>query len=229
MVLGTGLLGSRFGSYEKQDDILVFASGVSNSKSAQSPDFLREKTLLTHALQQNQHKTIVYFSTCSILDASLKDQAYVQHKIEMENLVAQSTQYYIFRISNVVGPSKNPFTLTNFLADKILSGQPFDVWEMAYRNLIDVDDVFNIADYFLQNKIESNQIIHIANEHNYAIRDIIRTLETVLGQQSNNRAIPKGSQFDIDISLILAYKKQIGFDFDPPYLLRLIQKYYSGE
>ena len=46
MVVGTGLLAKAFLEYENDDNIIVFASGVSNSKEISREEFDREKLLL---------------------------------------------------------------------------------------------------------------------------------------------------------------------------------------
>ena len=81
MVIGNGMIAKRFSSYGDDKDILVFASGVSNSSSTGDVEYTREEALLSKAIQDNPHKTILYFSTCSIYDPSLQESMYVKHKL----------------------------------------------------------------------------------------------------------------------------------------------------
>src|SRR5690606_10434611 len=96
MIVGNGLIASAFQSSPLKDDpnIVVFASGVSNSRETSKDEFLRERQLLLETI--NQGKLILYFSTCSVYDPSQKDAPYITHKLEMEDLVRQSNAYRIF-------------------------------------------------------------------------------------------------------------------------------------
>ncbi|MEO7119531.1 MAG: hypothetical protein ABIY62_00460 [Ginsengibacter sp.] len=42
MVIGNGMIANRFISYKNNDDVIIFASGVSNSKDTIEENFLRE-------------------------------------------------------------------------------------------------------------------------------------------------------------------------------------------
>jgi nucleoside-diphosphate-sugar epimerase len=55
----------------------------------------------------------------------------------------------------------------------------FSIWSMASRNLIDISDIVRATSYILENSNIKNQIINIANTHNYSIRDIVSTLEKI--------------------------------------------------
>src|SRR6476659_9153689 len=120
MVIGNGLVAKAFYSYKKKDEFLIFASGVSNSKSSTGQDYQREKELCADTLREHMDKTFVYFSTCSIEDPDLKSTDYIKHKLDMENLIKQgSNHYYIFRLSNLAGFSRNKNTVLNFFNDHI--------------------------------------------------------------------------------------------------------------
>ena len=45
MVVGNGMLARAFKSYQKQDNIIIFASGISYSNETDSSSFVREKEL----------------------------------------------------------------------------------------------------------------------------------------------------------------------------------------
>ena len=102
MVIGNGLIAKRFGSYSNEERFLVFASGVSNSKTTDAGLYKREAELLLQSLAANTGKTFIYFSTCSFYDHEEQQSAYVLHKKEMETLIKErAAYYYIFRISNL--------------------------------------------------------------------------------------------------------------------------------
>ena len=61
MVIGKGLIAKRFYSYESDSDILIFASGVSNSKNRDEALFARELELLQNTINTYPDKVLVYF------------------------------------------------------------------------------------------------------------------------------------------------------------------------
>ena len=85
MVIGSGMMATSFADYV-DDNIVIFASGVSNSKEKNLEAYKREEKLLYSVIQKNLDKTIVYFSTCSIYDDSVNSSEYVKHKILMEKM-----------------------------------------------------------------------------------------------------------------------------------------------
>src|SRR5437868_5017689 len=145
MVVGNGMIANRFVSYKTDEEKIIFASGVSNSKNVVKENFLREFELLERTIKTYPRKTIVYFSTCSVADSDLSMSPYVLHKIRVENFIKQnSDNYLIFRVSNIAGTSNNPYTLLNYFIFSILRNQPFTIWKNAHRNIIGIDDMYEI-------------------------------------------------------------------------------------
>jgi hypothetical protein len=106
MIIGDGDIAS---AIKDRDDILFFASGVSNSRETSKEEFDREMDLLR---AQGNHHHIVYFSTLSVF---YQDTPYTQHKLRMENLVKSVAHIYtIMRLGNITW-GKNPNTLINYL------------------------------------------------------------------------------------------------------------------
>ena len=227
MVIGNGLVAKRFESYSGDNDFLVFASGVSNSKTKDPEAYKREMKLLKDSVYQHNTKTLIYFSTCSIYDPQETSSAYVKHKLEIENFIKTHTkQYHIFRVSNLAGKSNNPNTLLNFFFNHLKNGVNFDLWTNACRNIIDIDDAYTIIDHILKNNLFPNQVINIANPANDPVKKIIETIETVLNIRSNYIEIDKGTCFDIDISPLQYIIQQLGIRFDTGYLRNILNKYY---
>src|SRR5882757_4127080 len=111
MLIGKGLVARNFTRYEELDEFLVFASGVSNSKSCTPEDFRRERELLMASIRAHPSKKAVYFSTSSVNDPDLRETPYVLHKLDMEDQVRQyARQWHIFRLSNLAGASGNMTT-----------------------------------------------------------------------------------------------------------------------
>ncbi|MBS1597636.1 MAG: NAD(P)-dependent oxidoreductase [Bacteroidetes bacterium] len=226
MVLGSGLVANGFKKYAKDENYLVFASGVSNSANTDNAAFTRERHLLEDAVRMYADKTFVYFSTCSIYDVSLQDSPYVKHKLAMEAIVRQHHNYHIFRISNLVGRTNNPHTLLNFFIDHIQSNLPFPVWKNATRNIIDLDDAVSICDYIIRHKLFVNKCVNVANTQNYPIMQIVSTIEDVLEIKGNYRFVDAGSNPVIDTSVIQKIITTLHISFDSGYLIRTLRKYY---
>lgn len=229
MVVGHGLLGKQFSSYEDKPDFLLFCSGVSNSTCTNIDEFERETNLLQQHIQAHPNKRFVYFSTCSIYDPSQRNRPYVQHKLAMEQLIQeQHTNYLIVRTSNLVGRTPNPNTVLNFLFNAIQHEQAIELWAHAERNLMDVDDVFKSVNYILENDLFKNNIIALANTTSYAVTDIVVALEQFLGKKAHYTLVNKGQAFEIPLDDIKMVYENLSIHFDQQYLNRLLARYYTS-
>jgi nucleoside-diphosphate-sugar epimerase len=227
MVIGKGLVATSLSNFSNNNNIVIFASGVSNSKCIDKIDFDREINLLTNTIETNIDKTLVYFSTCSIYDESEKHSAYVNHKLTIEAYIKQHAKaFYIFRVSNLVGQSANANTIFNYFINHIKLGNHFNVWQYATRNFIDIDDLKLIIDEIIIHNYFPNSIINIANPISYKVTDIIKTIETKCNLKGNYTLIDKGATFEIDSSAIAAIVKKLQLNFGSDYLEKLITKYY---
>ncbi len=227
MIIGNGLLAKAFApGFADNQQVTVFASGVSNSKEIGAEQFARERTLLETALDARNF--LVYFSTCSVLDPDLIQTPYVRHKIEMERLVRDKAhQMAIFRLPQVVGHSANPYTLTNYLYQKINDGFPFRILLNAKRNLIDVDNVVSIANHLLKNHQADDTITNIACPFSLAVLDLVRIFETVLEKNANYDTVAGGGEYTIDTTLAVTAAAKIGIVFQDQYINTIIRKYYA--
>lgn len=227
MIVGRGLLARAFGSYRDHPDIMIFASGVSDSTETDLAQFEREKTLLVNTLDEQRKKRFVYFSTCSVEDPELSASPYVSHKLKMEGLIqAHSTSYLIFRLPQVVGLGGNKNTLTNWLYASIRDGERFQLWSKAYRYIIDVDDVFAIASYLIDRNQHANRVINIASRR-FGIFDIVKALENVTQRAAIYTGVDKGGSYDIDCRETYDVAGLLNIHFDETYLYRVIRKYYA--
>jgi nucleoside-diphosphate-sugar epimerase len=227
MIIGNGMIARRFEAFEKNDDVLIFASGVSNSKETRPGPFEREVQLVESALTSESDKLFVYFSTCSIEDPTESGSEYIRHKLHIEEQIAATAKrYLIFRTSNVVGGNSNPHTVLNFFFRKIKNGESFDVWKGASRNLIDLDDVFRIVTHCLDTAV-TNRIVNVANPENIAPLMIVEVIESFLGTKGNYRILDKGCPFHIDCSEIALLFIENNVNCEPAiYTLNLLEKYY---
>ena len=226
MIFGNGLLAKTFStSFHDDEDVLVFASGVSNSKETSQDAFRRERTLLDMALAQR--KLILYFSTCSVNDPELFHTPYVQHKLAMERLISDARRFCIFRLPQVVGNTPNPHTLTNFLYRQIKGQLPFYILKRAKRNLIDVCDAAKIVTHLVTTKRAEGVITNVACPYSVDIAELVCTFENVLGIQAVCDTIDAGASYEIETVLSTKIAKEVGVIFDPQYVKNLIRKYYA--
>lgn len=230
MIVGHGLVAQAFSRYKDSEEILIFASGVSQSKTLDQKQFKREKDLLTSTIAHNPRMTIVYFSTCSVYDPEERGSAYVKHKLEMEKVVAQhSSNYHIFRLSNLVGKTNNPFTIMNYLSNSITTNQYFQVWKNAERNIIDIDDVVYFVNYFVDTGTCKNEIVNIANIFNYTVPEIVEELRQVHQATSKCEFIDKGTSFCINLEILNQFFPDLESIFNKNYLRQVTQKYYGKQ
>ena len=228
MIIGNGLLAKAFLPYYEHDpEVLVFASGVSNSRETRAEEFAREKVMLDAACQQG--KELIYFSTCSVHDPELAHSPYVMHKLEMEAMVAALPHFAVLRLPQVVGHTPNPHTLTNFLHHQITTGQQFHIWRNARRNLIDIDDIAKIAVWLISHHDADDIITNIAAPFSITIPALVAIFEEVLGIQSNCDIVEAGGKYQIDTGLAVATAPKAGVDFHDFYVRDLIRKYYAPD
>lgn len=224
MIIGRGLIANLFTEIDL-DEVVFFASGVSNSSETRKGEFLREQNLVEETLTTNPEKLFIYFSTCSIYDSSKYNSQYVLHKLHIEEIIKQQTKHYlILRVSNAVGKGGNPNLLMNYLSRQILNNQELVVHQHATRNLIDVEDVKNITLKYIASK-DWNKIINVAYTENFNIPEIIEALEKNYSKAARKIIENKGEHYSIDIH-------ELDYEFEltdkENYLESIINKYYPS-
>lgn len=207
--------------------MLIFASGVSNSRETKAQEFEREQRLITTTIEKNPSLLFVYFSTCSVYDETLKQSMYVQHKLAMEKLIQENcSRYMILRLPQVVGKTKSP-TIVNFFAECIKKGTEFVVFSKSRRNLIDVDDVAEIAEAFIHDKKFHNKTINVAASFDVSVIEIVRELENILGKSGNFKSEDSGGIYKIDNEITESILDRTSVKFSPRYYVEVLRKYYS--
>lgn len=225
MIVGTGMIAQKFIKYSNDNRVIIFASGVSNSTETRQLEFEREKRLLVKTVNAHPNKLFIYFSSCYI-ENNFIHQNYYNHKEEMERIIqSSSVEYIIFRLPQVVGVTSNKYTLFNFLLDCVMNGTRFDIWMRAKRNLIDIDDIYQIVNYIIRNKMFNNRVLNVASPCNYSILPLVRKLEVYLGKDAKFNSVDKGDTMDIDVSDILNILDILKINFDENYLEKIINKY----
>ena len=230
MIIGNGLMAKAFAPFFANDpEVLVFASGVSNSGERRVEAFAREADMLQAACEESQGRKLIYFSTCSVHDPALAHSPYVLHKLALEQRVASLPRFAILRLPQVVGRTPNPHTLSNFLYHQITTGRQFQIWRNARRNLIDVDDVVNIAVWLMQHHKADKLTTNIACPFSIAIPHLVAIFEEVLGLKAHYEIVEAGGQYSIDNTLACSVAPLAGVAFGDFYLGNLLRKYYAAD
>ena len=228
MIIGHGLISTAFRKYYDTDPgVVVFASGVSNSRETRPGEFQRERRMLEEAV--DGAPMLLYFSTCSIHDPELQQTPYVRHKQEMEALVATARRHAIFRLPQVVGLTPNPNTLTNYLHERISTGTPFQVWRHAKRNLIDVEDVASVVRFLMHDDWAQGRTMNVASPFYTSIPELVAVFEDVLGRKAECSEVDAGGSYPIDTTVAVEAARHCGVRFDEGYVRRLITKYYGND
>ena len=226
MVIGTGLIASLFQEIHR-DDILFFASGVSNSSETSEHQFKREENLIRDSYSKNPEKLFVYFSTCSIYDSSKNNSPYVLHKLHMEELIKNNVHnYLILRVSNAVGKGGNPNLLMNYLVRSLKASEQINIHKKATRNLIDVEDIKAITLELIESK-NTNKIVNIAYPKNYSIPELVEIIEEYFGIKTEHNFINTGSGYEISIPETEKYFTHHNLQDKESYLCKIVEKYYS--
>ena len=209
MIVGNGLIASLFYDVDRED-VIFFASGVSNSLETELSEFQREEDLIRETFTQNPDKLFVYFSTCSIYDSSKADSQYVLHKLRMEQIIAENCpKYLILRLSNAVGKGGNPNLLMNYLV----------------RSVIDTEDIKNLVLQVI-NYQNFNKVVNIAYPFNYSIIEILEIIEKELDIEPQLILIKAGSGYEINIPDVENYFKERNLTNKESYLCNILRKYY---
>ncbi len=129
MILGEGDIARVL---PEREDLLFFASGVSNSQETSEVEYQREVDLLA---EQPRDAHIVYFSSLAVLNGTSR---YIQHKREMEARIKEFDRNTIVRIGNTAW-GINPHTLINHFRGQIERGEPLEIQD-TYRYIVDKDE-----------------------------------------------------------------------------------------
>ncbi|KAA2221205.1 NAD-dependent epimerase/dehydratase family protein [Chryseobacterium sediminis] len=198
MIIGSGILANAVKLYDKED-VVFFASGVSNSLEKNPAEFEREISLLKLVISQHPDKKLIYFSTCSIYDSSKTDSPYVIHKLAIEKIIAeQCSSFIIFRVGNAVGRGGNPNTLINFLKNSILSENKLTIHSNARRILIGTDDIAAFVGKYIPNL--NNEIVNLAYPYQYSLPEILSQLENHLAKKADYETVNEGSFYNIEFN-----------------------------
>lgn len=196
MIVGKGLIASVFEN-TNHDDLLIFASGVSNSLEIVESEYSREVELFNESVNSYKYKTLIYFSTCSIFDPLAVKSQYVKFKLAREKQILESeSKAIIVRLPQILGKSSNHNQLGPFLRNAILNNEKFDLFVNACRYLMFSEDLSSILEMILENKSET-KIFNVAFDNKVKMLDIVKSFGDCLGMKPVFSEIEKGSCYDI--------------------------------
>ncbi len=228
MIIGNGQLAQTFKNTQSDmDNVVIFASGVSNSKCIDGKEFYREKKLLIKTLEENQAKKFVYFSSSAISAKDYPKNAYYQHKKKMEDIIKKkSCNYYIFRVPQLFGELKTHKTIINFLYESVRDEKEFKVYDNAYRYVIEINDLYKIVKNFIEFS-DANIIVDIANPYRYNVLNIVNIFETLLSKKARYKIIAKDDQYLLNLNLLEDFIKehQLDMNFGKDYLVEKLKRY----
>ena len=226
MVVGNGLLAKAFAGFGSRRDVVIFASGVSNSMETRAAAFERERALLEVTRRSHPQALLVYFGTCSVDDPDRAGTPYVQHKLAMEALLAGSgSPWIVLRLPLAIGPEHRSPTLANFLHDCIMRGERFEVWVRSTRYPVDVDDVVRIGSRFIAQRPLWRRPINIALR-SFLVLDFVRVLESIARRRAVYTLVEKGAHYDLRCPEVSRLASELALDFSPHYLERVLRKYF---
>lgn len=225
MIVGDGLLARAFAPVFADDPtVVVFASGVANSAETDPAAFARERALFDAAAGRHRGR-LVYFGTCSADGQATSP--YLEHKRTMERCVLDRGGV-VLRLPQVVGASRNPHTLANFLASHVREGRRFTIWARAERNLVDVADVARIAAVLVPGAPPASRL-SIAAPRSLPMPELVRIFERVLGRAALCDEAPRGEPMPIDAPAAHAAARALGIDLGGDYAERVVRRYYGSE
>jgi UDP-2-acetamido-2,6-beta-L-arabino-hexul-4-ose reductase len=226
LIIGNGFLANAFNN-RMGENLVIFASGVSDSACTEESSFLREEQLLLDAIADYQDKCIIYFGSCGVISQELLRFPYYRHKQKMEQIICSThPQYLIFRLPQVIGKSRNNKTLVNNFFDSILDGKEIMIHRLSKRFFIDIDHVVLFVNHVYSKLSLKNKIINIACPQEYTALELLQVIESLTGLSAKYQLIDAGSSYCIDTSVFANEASILQIELSENYLLHAIQKHY---
>ena len=178
MLVGTGAIAHRFSDFALRSDYFVYAGAVHDSLVVDDAVFQEDRRVLIESLEKAAGRYFVYFSSCSVAQEGNVCSPYVQHKREMELVVREyASRYIIVRLPQFVGLHCEDSNLLNFLVDSVRLQTPFKLWANSFRNIIDIDDVYELVSEVLRDDSFVNSTVTVASPRQTSVEEIVRRIE----------------------------------------------------
>lgn len=219
MIVGNGQIATALNECDR-DDMVFFASGVSDSTCREEQEFNKEKELLKAILSKHRDKTIIYFGSCATSAPDYPKNTYYQHKENMEDIIKKTTEnYYIFRLPQLFGKLKKHKTLINFIYYSMIENRPFEVYTNAYRYVLEIADLRSLVGYYIKLS-QPGVTVDLANDYRYSVEEIVNTFEQLLGTKAKYSLVDKTDAYDLDLSSMKYFidKYNLKLNFGKSYL-----------
>ena len=206
-IIGSGMIAK---SMEKHinniSNVVIFASGVSDSTCSKQSNYNREIKLLDETIKccRGTDARIIYFSSGGAVygncDQAKKEDSlltpatpYGHHKMFCEKLIIESgVDYLILRLPNIVGSNQNKKQLIPYLVDRAVSGH-VSLLCNATRDLLDVYD-FAILTASIINKVKGSDILNVATGNSVHVIKIFNEIQNLLGSNARVKLINGGEK-----------------------------------
>lgn len=230
-IVGNGFIAKKFNKYKlflKKKNYYIYAAGVSNSTLRNKKQFLRDYNKIKKFIKNINKNKLIYISTCTIFDPNRKNSNYIKNKIKIENIIKKKlNNYLIIRFPEIIGYSKNKYTLINYFYHNIRNFKKFNVYINAKRNLVNIDDAVKLTLYFLKFNSTSKEI-NIANLIYLSPLKIINILENFLKKKAIYKLnFKKLKQWKINNSINKNILIKNKIEFNSQYLINSLKKYYK--
>jgi nucleoside-diphosphate-sugar epimerase len=218
MVVGTGSLANVFLSkFKKNNDVLIYASGVSDSTEKNKVNFDREKNLLINSIKNNPEKKLIYFSSIFV---GYKNTDYYLHKLEIENLIFNNcSNYLIIRLPQILSKTGNKKNIINFFVDSLINNNKVDIMSESWRAIIDIDDVLKVSEGLISK--HKNKIINFSNIEIIKVDDLYKKIAKIINKNESFNLL----DFDEKIPIIENSKEVVSILME----LNLIQEKYTDK
>ena len=181
MIIGSGLIAKVFKDAKLPENVLIHASGVSDSSCVDEAEFARDKKLLQLSLSTK--KRVVYFSSQGCA-AATPINYYYEHKKNLEEIIlSASGDNIVLRVPQIASRRGNPKNLFNFFYNALLSEPVINCYNGAERNLIKDVDLIPVFDYVLSNNLAG--LISFCAPFNYTPVEIVEQMALGLGIHAN--------------------------------------------
>ncbi|WP_418140329.1 hypothetical protein NUW46_13400 [Marinobacter sp. MA] len=202
-VIGEGLIAKAFADSWFDDEVVIFASGVSRSSETRQSEFSRERELLNKALRKFQGSIFIYFSSTNVVLG--RDSEYTKHKRNMEDLVKScGCSFYIFQLPQVVGVVNNN-TLVSYLVRSLFAQSTLDVQINAKRNLIGVEDLVRVVTEVVNSGRSANTVQIIASACNVSVVKIVEEIGAIMGLSPVFRMEERGDDQSVSIEFLESF------------------------
>jgi nucleoside-diphosphate-sugar epimerase len=218
MIVGNGLIGKNLKKIDNED-VIFFASGVSNSRCEESEKFEREVDLISRYVATE--KKFIYFSS---IYQYITNPLYLDHKKKIEHIISSKiNNHIIIRLPQIIGNSGNQTNLINFLFQKIRDSEEFDMYQTK-RSLLDIEDLINIIKFLIDSKyvgVFDVNYIEIIN-----VDKIIEIIENITGKKSIIKSI---INMDVNIAENTEYVNKVlkMYIEEKDYNKKIIAKYLN--